>query len=189
MASSGSSLGFGKRRLSNEVVPTAKRLRVESSSAPVLGGSTELLGAILGDMGLVISPPLPLAFQPFRFLVCVDLSSIGLNLCEIPFDFGWELQLWNLDGESGVKIAQGSSELVDRVFEVDDQSCLSDDDSDEVHETGGSWWLSGLGKRSGLNPLGLKLSRKHGHSPCSCLKQGRKHCQSHCLSLKHLQKL
>jgi len=35
----------------------------------------------------------------------VDLSSIGLNLSEIAFDFGWELQLWNLDGESGVKIA------------------------------------------------------------------------------------
>ena len=123
MSSSSSSLGSGKRSLSGAVVPVTKRLRAESSSAPTLFVSTELLGAILGGMGLVISPPLPLAFQPFRFLVCVDLSSIGLNLRE--FDFGWELQLWNLDGESGVKIAQGPSELVDRVILVGDDSSLS----------------------------------------------------------------
>ena len=78
------------------MVPAAKRQRTGSSSAPVVFISTELLGAILGGMGLVISPPLPLAFQPFRFLVSVDLSSIGLNLCDIPFDFGWELKLWIL---------------------------------------------------------------------------------------------
>ena len=136
MASNGSTLGSSKHWLSDEVVPAAKRQRTGSSSAPVFFTSTELLGAILRGMGLVISPPLPLAFQPFCFLVCVDLSSIGLNLCEIPFDFGWELQLWNLDGESGVQIAQGPSELVDRVVEMDDESSLSDDDSDEVHVTG-----------------------------------------------------
>ena len=100
MAFSGSTLDSGKRRLSDEVIPTAKRQRIGSSSAPVFFTSTELLGAILGGMSLVISPSLPLAFQPFRFLVCVDLSSIGLNLCEIPFDFGWDLKLWNLDAVS-----------------------------------------------------------------------------------------
>ena len=136
MATSSSVLGSGKRRLSDEVAPAAKRQRTESSSVPMLSISAELLGAILGGMGLVISPPLPLAFQPFRFLVYVDLSSIGLNLCEIPFDFGWELKLWNLDGESGVQIVQGPSELVDREIEMDDESSLSDDDSDEMHVTG-----------------------------------------------------
>jgi len=65
MSSSSSSLGSSKRSLSDAVVPAAKRLRAESSSAPVLFVSTELLGAILEGMGLIISPPLPLAFQPF----------------------------------------------------------------------------------------------------------------------------
>ena len=50
MAFNGSSLGSGKRRLSDEVIPAAKRQRAGSSSAPVLGGSTELLGAILGGV-------------------------------------------------------------------------------------------------------------------------------------------
>jgi len=104
MAFNGSVLGFGKCRLSDEVAPAAKRQWVGSSSVPVFSISADLLGAILGGMGLVISPPLPLAFQPFRFLVSVDLSSIGLNLCDIPFDFGWELKLWIFDGESGVRI-------------------------------------------------------------------------------------
>ena len=150
MASSGSIFGSDKRRLSDEVVPAAKRHRAGSSSAPVLSISVDLLGAIFGGMGFVISPPLPLVCQPFRFLVCVDLSSIGLNLCEIPFDFGWELKLWNLDGESGVKIAQELSELVDRVIVVDDESSLSDDDSDKVYVTGWELVVYGSGQELSL---------------------------------------
>ena len=90
------------------------------------------------------SPPLPISFQLFRFLVHVDLSSIGVNLCEIPFDFGWELKLWIFYGESGVQIAQGPSDLLDRVVEreivMEDESSMSDDDSNPMHVTG--WELA-----------------------------------------------
>jgi len=54
MAFNGSTLGSGKHQLLDEVVPAAKRQRTASSSAPVFFTSTELLGAILGGMGLVI---------------------------------------------------------------------------------------------------------------------------------------
>jgi len=132
MASSGNVsalLGSGKRRLSEAVAPAAKRLRIASTPAPLFFVPTDILGAILGGMGLVTSPPLPISFQPFRFLVHVDLSPIGVNLCEIPFDFGWELKLWFFDGELGETIAHGPSELVDRVVERDPESSMSDDGS------------------------------------------------------------
>ena len=163
MASNGTvstHLGSGKRRLPEAVAPAAKRQRTESTSAPVFSISTELLGAILGGMGLVTSPPLPISFQAFRFLVHVDLNSIGVNLCEIPFDFGWELKLWIFDGELGATIAYGPSELVDRIVERDPESSFSDDDSDEMHVTGWelvvydeSMHIDGSGHEVGSGPL------------------------------------
>jgi len=139
MASNGTvstHLGSGKRRLSEAMVPAAKRHRTEGYPAPLFFTPLDLLGAILGGMGLNSSPPLPISFQPFRFLVHVDLSSIGVNLCEIPFDFGWELNLWIFDGEVGDKIAHAPSELIDRVVERGPESSMSDDDSDDMHVTG-----------------------------------------------------
>ena len=139
MASSGNVsalLGSGKRRLSEAVVPAAKRQRTASTPAPLFFVPTDILGAILGGMGLVTSPPLPIVSQPFRFLVHADLSSIGVNLCDVPFNFGWELNLWIFDGEMGETIAHGPSELVDRVAEREPESSMSDDDSDEMHVTG-----------------------------------------------------
>ena len=116
--------------------PAAKRQRTEPTSAPLFFIPIDLLGAILGGMGLATSPPLPISFQPFRFLVYADLSSIGVNLCAIPFNFGWELNLWIFDGELGEKIAHAPSELLDRVVAMDSESSLSDDDSDAMHVTG-----------------------------------------------------
>jgi len=107
MASTGivsAHLGSGKRRLSDADAPAAKRQRTASSTAPLFFTPLDLLGAILGGMGLNTSPPLPISFQPFRFLTLVDLSSIGINLCEIPFNFGWELKLWILMVNWGIKL-------------------------------------------------------------------------------------
>ena len=118
------------------MAPTAKQQRTECIPAPLFFTPLDLFGAILGGMGLNTSPPLPISFQPFRFLMHVDLSSIGVNLCDIPFDFGWELNLWMFDGEIGETIALGPSEFVDRVVERDPESSMSDDDSDDMHVTG-----------------------------------------------------
>ena len=104
-------LGSCKRRLSEAVAPAAKRQRTEPIPAPLFFTPIDLLAAILGGMGLVTSPPLPIVCQPFRFLVHADLSSIGVNLCDIPFDFGGELNLWVFDGELGETIALSPSDL------------------------------------------------------------------------------
>ena len=153
-------LGSGKRRLSDADAPAAKRQRIESTSAPMFSISTELLGGNSWRYGSCDFTSITNLFQAFRFLVHVDLSSIGVNLCEIPFDFSWELKLWIFDGELGATIAHGPSELVDRIVERDPESSLSDDDSDEMHVTGWelvvydeSMHIDGSGHEVGSGPL------------------------------------
>ena len=178
-------LGSGKRRLSEAVVPAAKRQRTASTPAPLFFVPTDLLGAILGGMGLVTSPPLPIVFQPFRFLVHADLSPIGVSLCEIPFDFGWELKLWIFGGELGIQIAQGPSDLVDRVVDreivMEDESSLSDDDSDEMHVTGwelivyvGSGQDVGSGHEVESDPHGPEIESQTRVEPVSVSETGGK---------------
>ena len=72
-------------------------------------------------------PPLPIISKPFGFFTCVNLSSVG-----------WELFEPILE-QPGVKSAAGPSEVqteVVDVVDVDDDSSLSEGDSDDVHITG-----------------------------------------------------
>jgi len=94
MATTSSSI-TGKRSLSPVMVLAGKRLRTESPTSPVLSSiSIKLLTAILEGKGLEISPPLPIICKPFGFLKSINLSSVGLRLDEIPFEFEWNLVFW-----------------------------------------------------------------------------------------------
>jgi len=72
---------------------------------PILSISAELLTAILEGKGLEISPPLPIICKPFGFLKCANLRSVGLELEDVPCEFGWDLVLFEfgvVDLESNV---------------------------------------------------------------------------------------
>jgi len=74
------------------MVLAGKHLRTETPTMPVLFSiSIKLLTAILEGKGLAISPLLPIICKPFGFLKSINLSSVGLGLNEIPFEFGWDL--------------------------------------------------------------------------------------------------
>jgi len=88
MATSSNSV-TGKRSSSSAMVSAGKRLRTESPKLPVLSYvSIKLLTAFLEAKGLAISPPLPIICKPFGFLKSINLSSVGLGLDAIPFEFG-----------------------------------------------------------------------------------------------------
>jgi len=82
-------------------------------------------------MGLAISPSLPIICNPFKFLKSLDLTSVGLGLEEIPYDFGWELVIWKpfrVQFES--KAVLGSNEAGLDVIDVLDESSPSKDNGD-----------------------------------------------------------
>jgi len=94
MATSSSS-GIGKRSSTWALSPAGKRLCTASSLSLVYSSlSIKILTAFLEGMELTISPPLPIICNPFKFLKSLDLTSVGLGLDEIPFDFGWNLVIW-----------------------------------------------------------------------------------------------
>jgi len=60
-----------------------------------------------------------------------------LGLADVPLEFGWDLELLILE-QTGVKSAAGPSEVQTKVVDVvdvDDDSSLSEGDSDDVHIT------------------------------------------------------
>jgi len=60
-----------------------------------------------------------------------------LGLADVPPEFGWDLELLILE-QTGVKSAAGPSEVQTKVVDVvdvDDDSSLSEGDSDDVHMT------------------------------------------------------
>jgi len=89
--SSSSRIGF-----TSALSPASKRRRTTSSLAPVYSSvSIKVLTAFLEGMGLAISSFLPIICTPFKFLKSLDLTTVGLGLNEIPFEFGWELAHWS----------------------------------------------------------------------------------------------
>jgi len=59
------------------------------------------------------------------------LASIGLELDEIPFEFGWNLVIWKPFGvQLGSKAVLGLNEVGFEVLDVLDDSSLSEDDGD-----------------------------------------------------------
>jgi len=82
-------------------------------------------------MGLAISPPLPIICNPFKFLKSLDLTTVGLGLDEIPFDFEWKLVIWKPFGvQFGSKAVLGPNEAGFHVVNVLDESSPSEDDGD-----------------------------------------------------------
>jgi len=90
MATSSSELITSKRRLTTTPASASKRSQLASPSA-ALTASVAAIQALLGAMALESLPPLPIISKNFGFLKCVNLSSVGLGLNEIPFEFGWDL--------------------------------------------------------------------------------------------------
>ena len=81
---------------------------------------------------------LPIISKTFGFLKCVNLSSVGLGLNEVPPEFGWDLVFFEpILEQSRPKGVQGPSDVQTEVIDVDDDSSPSEGDSDSVHVT--SW--------------------------------------------------
>ena len=60
-----------------------------------------------------------------------------MGLADVPPEFGWDLELFEpILEQPGVKSAAGPSEVQTEVVDVDDDSSLSEGDSDDMHITG-----------------------------------------------------
>ena len=55
--------------------------------------TTALFSQLLTTLieGKFVEPPRPIRYKLFEFLKSVDLKNIGLNLVDIPYNFGWNL--------------------------------------------------------------------------------------------------
>jgi len=124
----------GKRSSSSAMVLVSKRLHTKTSTSPILSSiSIKLLTAILEGEGLEISPPLPIIYKPFGFLKSIGLSSVGLGLNAIPFEFGWDLVVWkSIVEQFEPKGVLGPSETHVEVADVLDDLSPSEGDSDSV---------------------------------------------------------
>jgi len=91
------------------------------------------LSTILEGKGLEISTPLSIICKPFGFLKSISLSSVGLGLNAIPYEFGWDLVVWKRTLEqSEPKGVLGPNEAHVEVVDVLDDSSPSEGDSDSV---------------------------------------------------------
>jgi len=93
---------------------------------------------LFGDMRFEFLPPLPIISKPFGFFDLCELELCGLGLADAPPEFGRDLELLILE-KTGVKSAAGPSEVqteVVDVVDVDNDSSLSEGDSNDVHITG-----------------------------------------------------
>ena len=134
MATFSSSSVTGKRSSTSTLSPAGKRLRTASPTSLVFSSvSFKLLTAFLEGKGLVISPPLPIICNPSGYLKSINLSSVGLGLDAIPFEFGWNLIVWKPFGkQSEPKAVLGPNEADIEVVDVLDESSPSEGDSDSV---------------------------------------------------------
>jgi len=89
------------------------------------------LTAFLEGIGLVISPSLPIICIPFKFLKSLDLTTVGLGLNEIPFDFRLKLVIWEPFGvQFGSKAVLRPNETGFDVVNVLDESSPWENDGD-----------------------------------------------------------
>jgi len=140
MATSGK-LTIGKRRSIAARAPASKRSRMASPPAAASLPMSAVTAPIpFGGMRFEFLLPLPIISKTFGFLTCVNLSSMGLDLADVPPEFGWDLELFvPILEQPGVKSSAGPSEVQTEVVDlvdVDDDSSLSEGDSDDVHITG-----------------------------------------------------
>ena len=161
MATTYSTSLIGKQSSSTTIIPAGKRLRTETLTAPVLLISTQLLSTILERKRLEISPPLPIICKPFGFLKSLNFRSVGLELEDVSYEFGWELVLF----ESVV--VQGPCEAQFEVVEVEDESSLSKGDLDELHVTEEKSVLAGTGSEPGLESSGFLYELETRAEPSS----------------------
>jgi len=143
-----SSFVTGKTSSSSAMVSAGKRLRSESPTSPVLSSvSIKLLTVFLEGKGLAILPPLPIICKSFGFLKSINLSSVGLGLDAIPFEFGWNLVVWKPFGvQSAPKAVLGPNEAHIEVVDVLDESSASEGDFDSVRVEIGSEPVSEQGE-------------------------------------------
>ena len=81
----------------------------------------------------------------------MNLKSAGLELEDVPYEFGWELVLFEF------VVVQAPSEAKFEVFEVEDEPSLSEGDSDELHVTGEKSVLVGTVLEPGSESSSLLL--------------------------------
>ena len=109
---------------------------VSSPGTSALPLSTAAIPTSLGGMGFESLPPLPIILKTFGFLKCVNLSSVGLGLNEVPSVFGWDLVMWKpILEQSEPKGALGPSEVQTEVFVIDDSSPSEGDSNSVMVET------------------------------------------------------
>ena len=138
------------------MVLAGKRLRTESPTLPILCSiSIKLLTTILEGKGLEISPLLPIICKPFGFLNSINLSSVGLGLNEIPFEFGQDLAVWkSILEQSESKGVLGPSEAYVKVVDVLDDQSPSEGESNSVMVETGSKPVSDQGElETGSEPV------------------------------------
>jgi len=98
---------------------------------------------------------LPVIRKAFGFLKSINLSSVGLGLDAIPFEFGWNLVVWKPFGvQSEPKVVLGPNEAHIKVVDVLDESSPSEGDSDSVRAERGSEPVPEQGEFGiGLEPI------------------------------------
>ena len=85
---------------------------IQGSKSPIIAAPTattlfsQLLAALIE--GKLAEPPRPIRYEPFGFLKSIDLKNIGLNLADIPYDFGWNLVPF---GEVGACLRSGKEQI------------------------------------------------------------------------------
>jgi len=72
--------------------PTSLSLPLSATAAP----------APIKGMGFNLLPPLPIISTTFGFLKSLDLKTVGVKLCDVPWVFGWDLILFEVDGDQTV---------------------------------------------------------------------------------------
>ena len=83
--------------------------------------------------GKSAGPSRPILFKPFGFLKSIDLTTVGLKLEDIPYDFGWNLVMF---GESDACLKSGKAKEPIResskVIGAKDEFSLPRDDLGEL---------------------------------------------------------
>ena len=98
---------------------------------------------------------------------------MSLKLNEIPYKFGWDLVLFEFGMvELESKVVQGPSEANFEVFEVEDESSVSEGDSDELLVTREKSVLAATGPEPGSVLSSLlpesKIREDPGSNPFKC---------------------
>ena len=88
---------------------------------------SQLLTALI--QGKHVEPPRPICYKPFGFLKSVDLKNVGLNLTDIPYNFGWKLVPFQ-EGDACLKYEKNGDLIED--LRAKDKVFLPEFSSDDI---------------------------------------------------------